>query len=195
MGNILDLAYGILTQPRKTLSDITYGEKIKEAFVLWLFQVVLFAVSDLSHGMGIALSLIISFVAWALVLFVHAAIIDYISGLLGGRGTAKGITAGLMATKLPQAVLVVGSFFTGLGVSFVSGVLFIAVGLWVLYLEVLAISENYRFEKGKSLAVALFPYLLIVLMLLIFFMIGVMAAVMGISTMGEDLNSLNSILQ
>ncbi len=195
MGNILDLAYGILTQPRKTLSDITYGEKIKEAFVLWLFQVVLFAVSDLSHGMGIALSLIISFVAWALVLFVHAAIIDYISGLLGGRGTAKGITAGLMATKLPQAVLVVGSFFTGLGVSFVSGVLFVAVGLWVLYLEVLAISENYRFEKGKSLAVALSPYLLIVLMLLIFFMIGVMAAVMGISTMGEDLNSLNSILQ
>lgn len=195
MGNILDLAYGILTQPRKTLSDITYGEKIKEAFVLWLFQVVLFAVSDLSHGMGIALSLIISFVAWALVLFVHAAIIDYISGLLGGRGTAKGITAGLMATKLPQAVLVVGSFSTGLGVSFVSGVLFVAVGLWVLYLEVLAISENYRFEKGKSLAVALSPYLLIVLMLLIFFMIGVMAAVMGISTMGEDLNSLNSILQ
>lgn len=56
-----------------------------------------------------------------------------------------------------------------------------------------AISENYRFHFGKSVLIALTPYVLAVVFLLALMALGVMAAVEGIANM-QDVQTIESVI-
>ena len=45
MNTFLDLVYSLIVTPRAALYDITRGERLREAGILWLFTLSLTAVS------------------------------------------------------------------------------------------------------------------------------------------------------
>ena len=188
MNTFLDLVYSLIVTPRAALYDITRGERLREAGILWLFTLFLTAVSAFSEGPG----LLVEFLA-VLLLLVHSAVTDYLSGLLGGQGSAKGITAGFMAASLPLAFSVFFTLAESIGLSFLSGIGSFAICVWTFVLDVLAIRENYFFSTGKSVLIAIAPYVMLLLFLLLLAMIGVFAAVAGLSEM-EEMQELGSVL-
>ena len=103
MNTFLDLVYSLIVTPRAALYDITRGERLREAGILWLFTLFLTALSAFSEGPGLLVEFLAVLLFLGLSLLVHSAVTDYLSGLLGGQGSAKGITAGFMAASLPLA--------------------------------------------------------------------------------------------
>ena len=65
--------------------------------------------------------------------------------------------------------------------------------MWIFVLDVLAIRENYFFSTGKSVLIAIAPYVMLLLFLLLLAMIGVFAAVAGLSEM-EEMQEIGSVL-
>ena len=152
MNTFLDLVYSLIVTPRAALYDITRGERLREAGILWLFTIFLTAVSAFSEGPG----LLVEFLA----------------------------------------VLLFSVFFTlaeSIGLSFLSGIGSFVICVWTFVLDVLAIRENYFFSTGKSVLIAIAPYVMLLLFLLLLAMIGVFAAVAGLSEM-EEMQELGSVL-
>lgn len=193
MNYFLDLAFSLLTTPKTALSYITGEEKLKEAFFFWIFVMILTALSAFQEGPGLIWQFILVVLFMGFSLLIHSAVIDYISGLLGGLGTARGITAGFMAASLPFAFSVFFSFLDNLGISILSGIGSFIIFLWAFYLDVVAIGQNYRFSAGKSFLVALTPYVLVVLFFLILAMLMVVAAAVGLSGV-ESLGDVEAMM-
>ena len=99
MNTILDNIYGLVVRPVKTLEDVTSGEKLKEGIIIWLFVILLITLSSCKAGAGIVTQFIGTIILLGIFLLFHSAVTDYFSGLLGGRGTARGITAGFMCAS------------------------------------------------------------------------------------------------
>ena len=102
MNTVLDLIYRLLAHPTDAMSDVTTGEKMKESSIIWGFVILLLALSSVEAGSFVT-AFLASFVGTGSLLLLHSAVVDYISGLLGGRGTARGITAGFMCASIPYA--------------------------------------------------------------------------------------------
>ena len=100
MNTVLDLIYRLLAHPTDAMSDVTTGEKMKESSIIWGFVILLLALSSVEAGSFVT-AFLASFVGTGSLLLIHSAVVDYISGLLGGRGTARGITAGFMCASIP----------------------------------------------------------------------------------------------
>ena len=111
MNTVLDLIYRLLAHPTDAMSDVTTGEKMKESSIIWGFVVLLLALSSVEAGSFVT-AFLASFVGTGSLLLIHSAVVDYISGLLGGRGTARGITAGFMCASIPYAFSVFFSLST-----------------------------------------------------------------------------------
>lgn len=127
-------------------------------------------------------------------LILHSAVIDYAASMIGGRGTAKGITAGFMMASFPYAFSVFGTLLSAAGADGIAGFLGFVIAVWSFVLDVLAISENYGFSTGKSVLVALIPVLLIAVFFLCLMILGVAAAIDGISQM-DGAGLMNEMMQ
>lgn len=189
MNYFLDLMYQLLAAPRQALRTVTRGEKLRQAALLWLFVNFLLSLSAILEGPELMTRFFLSVIVLGMGLFLHSAVTDYCAGFLGGRGTAKGITAGFMAASFPYAFAVFGALF-GFGESLLALVLF----LWSFVLDVTAISENYGFSTGKALLVALIPYLLFAVFFMGIFFAGLAAAVSGLAQM-NDAALMEGVLQ
>ena len=193
MNQLLDLAMALIISPRQALMEITNEEKLKEGFFIWIFVVLLMALSLFQQGAGLVMQFLLMVLFMGAALLVHSAVIDYISGFWGGMGTARGITAGFMAASLPMAFSVFFTFLAEAGVGALSGIGSFAIWIWSFYLDVTAIGQNYRFRPGKSFLIALTPYILIVIFFIALMALGVAAAVEGIANM-QDMQSLESMI-
>ena len=185
MNSFLDLAFSLITSPRKAMVVITNSEKLKEGFFFWIFVVLLMAISAFREGPGLILQFALLFLGMGTALLCHSAAIDYISGMWGGMGTAKGITAGFMAASLPLGFSVFFMLIGASGVNEISSAGTFILSLWAFYLDVLAISENYRFSTAKAFAVAVMPYALLVLAFVLLAVLAVLTAAAGIRSLGR----------
>ncbi len=193
MNYFLDLMYQLLTAPRQALRTVTRGEKLPQAALLWLFVNFLLALSSILEGPELMTRFFAGVIVFGMGLFLHSAVTDYCAGFLGGRGTAKGITAGFMAASFPYAFTVFGGLF-GFALGGAEGAFASLLFLWSFALDVLAISENYGFGTGKALLVALVPLLLFALFFLCLFFAGLAAAVTSLSEM-SDAQLMEGVLQ
>lgn len=184
MNYILDLMYQLLVHPRDALRTVTRGERLSQAVAVWLFTILITSLSSLVEGPGFVTVFGFCLLSFALLLVLHSAVIDYCASMVGGRGTAKGITAGFMIAAFPYAFSVFGTLLSTAGAEGIAGFLGFAIWVWSFILDVLAISENYGFSTGKSVMVALIPAVLIAIVLICLFFLGVAAAIDGLSQMG-----------
>ena len=89
MNIILDYVYRLITSPLSAMEEITGGEKLKVGGIIWLFVIFLITLSSFRTGPGIVTEFIGMVISLGIILLFHSAIIDYFSGLLGGKGTAR----------------------------------------------------------------------------------------------------------
>ncbi len=184
MNYFLDLVYQLITRPRLAMRTITKGEKLGQAAILWLFVIVMTSFTTLIEGPGILTRLLFCLCGFGLSLVLHSAVIDYCAGFMGGRGSARGITAGFLAASLPYGFTVFGGVLSLFGLTFLESLLGTAVVVWSFILDVLAISENYGFSTSRAIGTACIPAVLGAVFVLCLFLLGMAAAVAGLSQIG-----------
>lgn len=191
MNTVLDLIYRLLAHPTDAMSDVTTGEKMKESSIIWGFVVLLLALSSVEAGSFVT-AFLASFVGTGSLLLIHSAVVDYISGLLGGRGTARGITAGFMCALIPYAFSVFFSLIGQFGLDGIHKFAVFAIAVWSFFLDILAIRANYGFGKGKAFFISISPFLLCGMLITALFVIGIMTALAGISELQDVEGIINS---
>jgi hypothetical protein len=169
MGYYLDLAAQLIVHPRLALRAITRGEQWGAAGIFWLFTILLLSMSSFVEGVGIFLGFLLCFLLCFTGLMLHGAIVHYAAGLLGGRGSARGLTAGFMASTFPAAFTVFASLAETLGIPFVSGVIGLFTLIWCFVLDVIVVSENYGLSTGRAVLVLMMPYVAVAILALGFF--------------------------
>lgn len=184
----LDTLYGILFHPTRTMRHLLAGEPpLGLAAGVFIGVQLLGAISSYNFwsasGGGafpflpgaivgfVLLQLLFALWVW----FVFSATWQLVAELLGGNGSGRVLFALVGLAILPlafQIPVVVAGFFLGEG--WVTG-LTIAIGIWVLILDVLAIREVHRFATLRAVVTLLAP--------LIFFMVAIvlLAAVIVMS--------------
>lgn len=192
MNTLLDLIYRLIFHPVEAMSEVTTGEKIKESALVWAFVVLLLSLSSVDAG-GLVTAFLASSLGMGALLLMHSAVVDYLSGILGGRGTARGITAGFMCAALPYAFSVFFTFLGQFGLDGVHRLAVFAIGIWSFILDILAIRANYGFGKGKAFFISISPFVLLGMLFFALIVIGVMTALAGISEIQNIEGLMNSI--
>ena len=193
MNTILDNIYGLVVRPVKTLEDVTSGEKLKEGIIIWLFVILLTTLSSFKAGAGIVTQFIGTIILLGIFLLFHSAVTDYFSGLLGGRGTARGITAGFMCASLPYAVSVFFALLSQFGLEIINSIGMFAIVIWSFLLDILAIRSNYGFGNGKAFLIGISPFLISVFLIIALIILGVAAAVSGLGDIQQFEGLIDSI--
>lgn len=172
MGTILDDIYDVLFHPRTALGRIAAERKVAAALIVFLASVFI-PMWAINLGLQAAgstgsLSLIMVFQAFVSLLawLAGTAVWHLCAELLGGRGSAVSLLTAfgfahfprifivplwVLATLLPDPVVPFFMVLTGL-----------AVALWTLYLEVLAISVVHEISRAKAVLVFLTPLLVLI---------------------------------
>lgn len=172
MGAILEDIYDVLFHPRSALGRIAAEKKLAASLTVVLFS-VLIPVWAIHLGLQAAgspgpLSLIIVFQVFASMIawLAGTAVWHLCAELLGGRGSAVSLLTAfgfahfprifivplwVLATLLPDTVIPFFMVLTGL-----------AVAIWTLYLEVLAISAVHEISRAKAVLVFLTPMLVLI---------------------------------
>lgn len=194
MNYFLDLIYQLLVHPREALRTVTRGERLSQSGAVWVFVIFITSLSSIVEGPGFVTVFGLCLLGFAIVLILHSALIDYTSSMIGGRGTAKGITAGFMMASFPYAFSVFGTLLSSAGADGIAGFLGFLIAVWSFVLDVLAISENYGFSTGKSVLVALIPLFIILLFFLCLMLLGVAAAIDGLTQM-DGAGIMNEMMQ
>lgn len=187
MNYLLDLTAQMVTSPASALREISNGERLRESFVIWIFSVVIISLTLVHSISGIAAGFVLTFLLMGFFLLFYSAVVDYTAGLAGGIGTAKGITAAFMASSLPGVFQAVLSILDFAGLGFLSGIGNFLIFLWIFVLQVIGISENYHFSKGKAFLVAIAPAIVIGLFVILFAIAAAVFAITGIMNMGDPL--------
>lgn len=193
MNTILDNIYGLVVRPVKTLEDVTSGEKLKEGIIIWLFVILLMTLSSFKAGAGIVTQFIGTTILLGIFLLFHSAVTDYFSGLLGGRGTARGITAGFMCASLPYGFSVFFALLSQFGLEIINSIGMFAIVIWSFLLDILAIRSNYGFGNGKAFLIGISPFLISVFLIIALIILGVAAAVSGLGDIQQFEGLIDSI--
>lgn len=126
------------------------------------------------------LSIIPAVFLWTLIflaaLFAQGLLFHIVARLLHGQGSYSGIVCGLCFALFPLVFFAPLALLRALMVSAVGNSLYSAVSLvlflWIIYLTITSIRENYRFSLEKSVATCFIPVIVLIiipLLLLIIF--------------------------
>ena len=193
MNIILDYVYRLITSPLSAMEEITGGEKLKVGGIIWLFVIFLITLSSFRTGPGIVTEFIGMVISLGIILLFHSAIIDYFSGLLGGKGTARGITSGFMSASLPYAFSVFFTLLENFGLEGINGIGLFFISLWCFILDILAIRANYGFSNGKAFLIGISPFILGLVLTLAILVLGVVSALAGLADMQQIEGLMESI--
>ncbi len=149
MNYFLDLVYSLMVHPRVALRAITRGEQWIVAGLIYLFTILIMSLSSLVEGPGVVLSFLLCLFIEMTLLLLHSASIHYVAGWLGGRGSAKGITSGFMATVCPLSILVFSALADSFSLDVIAGIISCVAIVWHFILNIIAVSENYGFTWGN----------------------------------------------
>lgn len=181
--SLLETIYGVFFEPK-----LTFNHLGKKKPILWAL-LVFTGIFLFNYFMSIAgysvtppdagwdrltgnfavficfIGLIIAFAAW----FLNAAIINLIAQFLGGNGNGVGLFAAMAFTDLPLIIAAILNFFIGIiGLPPVLAVFVqVVVIIWVLILQVIAVSEIQELTIAKSILVYLVPVAFILILVLI----------------------------
>lgn len=191
MNQLLDLVFLLLIRPRTGLRLLINEKRYKESGVIWLFTVFLLTIATVSKGPGIIAEFVGMILIFGTGLIFHSAIIDYLAGMTGGNGSARGITAAFMASYIPLGFSVFFLLLANMGYHWLTGLGSFILGIWSYVLEILSISENYQVSTVKAIGISLLPYLFVAVLVVTLIALGVAAALSALT----DLQSIENVIQ
>jgi hypothetical protein len=196
LADLAELVYGIFFSPVETLREVASRPRSPLAATFTAYLVVVFTgglasggvwvqtmgrlgqaggmPAPAGAGLGVALALALaSVLIGPILLFVKTGVLGLVSALLGGSGDPRRLLAALSLTYVPAVVTVpfglLSSGSPALGA--LSALLTIAVLVWRLALDIIALREVHHFGTGRAVAAALVPPAALVLAGVVFFMI------------------------
>ena len=182
--SILDIAYGILFSPKATLVQLAEQPRLGQALA---WYVVVSLISTLGSapelgrtmgGGGLAGLVVLGVAVSLVVSFVLAAIWHVLAELFGGRGRGVTMWTLLAYSSTPSMFMALGAVISS--VSYGLWVLLqLALGVWVIVLDVLAVSANYKISGGRAFAVVIIP-VAVLIVLAIIAMVAVVSMMPGI---------------
>lgn len=194
MNEITDYIYRLICHPSDALFELTKQEKIKTGLSIWLFVLALITLSTAKLDIEWIPTFLVLVLVSGMGIVIHSAVIDYIAGFMGGRGTAKGITVGFLSAYLPYAFVVFFILMKQLGWEAVSGGLTFLTWIWSVVLDVIAIRSNYEFTTTKSFWIEMAPMILFVVLFSAIILLSIIVAVIGgITVMTPFLENITNI--
>lgn len=203
MNDFLDNLYGVLFRPNETLKKITRQEKIGQGLIVLIlssvfplmaaFQRQNFRFSyALPPGMPWHMQtvipqmgpyfLLIGITAVILfrpaMMFVYTGVLHLLSNFMGGRGSGKGLYAGMCFSTLPMVFGAPVTFISRIsGIRFINAPLYFIFFIWMILLQITSIKQNNDFPTVTAAAVFFLPWLFIIGVMM-FMMIFVFAGAM-----------------
>lgn len=174
MNDFLDALYGVLFQPRQALRHIAADRPVGQAVAAFAIGVLLPAAAVLlgmqAAGLPFAVPLLFAQVAVSLIMwFITAGVLHLTAEMAGGHGAALSLFCGLGFAQFPRIFIVPAYVLAALlppsarPLTVVLAALAIAV--WLLVLNVLALQAAYDFGTARAVLVLLAPALVTVLLM------------------------------
>lgn len=198
----VEMLHGVITRPAATLRTVSHGDYLVNALlvflavegVAWFLQIAmaargptadafarvfpLLAVTAIPRAvvkLGMLMA-VVGVLGSIIFLVVGAGIFNLLAEiLLGGKGNARGLLAGLALATLP---MVLGAPFQLMGFlfswpSFIINLVSLVFWSWTLVLKVMAIREAAELSTARAIAVYLIPGVSIAMLLMIALVGGV----------------------
>jgi hypothetical protein len=183
VGNVFEVLYDVLFQPKVAMQIIADKKNISQAVVVFLLSLFIplwalyFGLQEAGISTMIHFFMGFKIVSGILMWFMGAAVWHLIAEFFGGRGTGKGLFVTLGFAHFPQVFIVpLWAFAALLPVSLktiVMAVAALAILCWSLFLTVTAMKEVYQFSTAKAVLVIVTPLLVaIVVCAIVFAFIG-----------------------
>lgn len=171
--NVLDIAYGVLFQPARTVPRIAAGPKMGLGV---LFFVVVTGLVALMNGIAapaslppeipaggflapfvVIVSLLMGLFGWVM----GVAVLHLLAEFLGGSGSVRDLFATWGYIQLPRLFTVPAALLGAAVSPLVQGIMSLLIALWVLYLEVIAVRSIYRLSTGRAVLALIIPYVVL----------------------------------
>jgi len=171
MGSLFEILYDILFQPSIGMKNVAERKNVGQSLIAFLLS-ILIPIWALNLGlkatgmltmihMMIILKILGSVVMW----IMGAAIWHLVAELFGGRGTAVGLFAALGFAHVPRILIVpLWALITVMPASsktLLMTIVVLAILLWSLYLDVVAIKEVHQLSTSKAVLVMITPLLVV----------------------------------
>ena len=175
MGAFLEIVYDVLFRPVQAMRQISWERRVwggAAAFLLGALVssgAVFSGLSAAGYSRGFILLLLLYVMGSVVIWFLGTGALQLFAELFGGRGRGLSLLAALGFAHLPRiflAPLWLLTMFMPAGPAAMIGMLvLLAVSVWVLILEMLAIRETHNFSTGVACAVLVAPVLMILAVL------------------------------
>jgi hypothetical protein len=183
MGNLFEVLYDVLFQPRIAMQTIVVKRNIGQAIVVFLLSILIpiwamyFGLQ--SAGMANMIQLIIGCkVLGSIAMWIMAtAVWHLIAEFFGGKGTALGLFSTLGFAHFPHVLIVPLWVFAALMPASVKTIIMVVSVLgilfWSCFLTIMGIKEVYQFSTAKAVLVIVTPVLIMLLVFgIVFTFIG-----------------------
>lgn len=173
MGNIFDVMYDVLFQPKMGMRVIADKKNIGQSLIVFFLSLLIplwalyfglkaSSVTAMVH-IVIGLKIIASLMLW----IIGTAVWHLIAEFFGGRGTAVGLFSALGFAYFPSVLIVPLWVFAALLPANFKSIMMALVALlilsWSFVLHIVAIKEVYQFSTTKAVLVLVTPMLIMVL--------------------------------
>jgi len=173
LARFLDDIYGVLFSPRATFEDLAARPPLGIALALYALILAVGGLASLpaleqglsNAGLGGMLRSIAGFltpiylVATIASWIIGAAVLHLLSEWLGGHGRASDFFTLGAFYRIPELFLAPLTLLTALVWRGLSTPITLAIELWVLVLQIMALRANYRFGTGRAILVLVLPLL------------------------------------
>lgn len=185
MNNFLETLYGVLFQPRQTLRQIAAARPVGQAVAAFAIGVLLPAAAVTlgmqAAGLPFAVPLLFAQIAISLIMwFLSAGVLHLTAEMAGGHGTALSLFCGLGFAQFPRIFVVPAYVLAALlpppGRLPVVALAALAIAVWLLVLNILALKAAYDFSTARAVLVLIAPAVAIALLLAVLVLLFVAAA-------------------
>ncbi|HEY3375762.1 MAG TPA: Yip1 family protein [Candidatus Aquicultor sp.] len=209
--SLFDLFYGVITKPVETLrhiSDNRFWVKglIIYILVLWISGLASlpsiligsglnqFAGTNINPGSARTFAVLVVIITPLFTVFVLPALIGFyhvIASMLKGKGDVLGLLAAIGFASIPQVFFVPFSLLDLIGstiIGVITSLIQLALAIWVIVLNIIAIRETYRFSTGRAAITFLAPVIILIIVaiiLVVFIVAAVMSAVGGLGGLNQ----------
>lgn len=202
----LEIIYGVLFDPRRTMEIVAKKPPIGFAFlvfaVLLILQLVMGQLAASRTVLDLGLANFLSF-SWGLLplmavcvflfgfvkWFSYSAVVHLTAEFLGGHGSAKGVFVVIGLAGLPEIFLIpinLLPLFLGPASWVIIAPAWLAIMGWGLVLQVFGLMHVHGLTSGRSALAVLAPFLLFIILLL--FLLALLAAIVAAAAMPFDMS-------
>lgn len=174
--NFTEIIYGILFEPVATLRYLAENKPLAQGLIVFLsvliFNIIMgqgnaalgeeMQALDIPFQLGWFINIVAGIFSF-IMLFVIAAVFSLLGELIYGKSNAAGLLVCFAFVSIPGVLGPALQYVSSLaGIEWLAVFLSLAVGIWVLVLQVLALREALGINTGQAIIIFLLPLAVVI---------------------------------